>query len=335
MISWQRKQKIRLTICTIVFLLLAAIVISIATGYVSLSPIQLIRTLLGMGSYHEQLTLFTFRLPRIAITLLAGMGLAVAGAILQSITRNPLADPGILGINAGAGVMVVVYAMFFTTETTYFLYMVPLFALLGSLITMLVIFLFSYHRGRGIAPTPFILVGVGMAAALNGAIYVLTNQMEREEYDFFARWIAGQIWGDEWIFVLTLLPWIVLLLPMVYAKSNVLNHLQLDETVATGLGVEISRERIFLIVIAVALAASSVSVSGEIAFLGLLAPHIARALVGPRHQIFLPVAALLGAFLLLSADTIGRVILDPMGVPAGIVMACIGAPYFLYLLFKQ
>ncbi|CAH0343873.1 iron ABC transporter permease [Bacillus sp. CECT 9360] len=335
MIHSGQLKKIRITFIAAFVLLLAVFVISVATGYISLTPAQLVRTIIGQGTNKENLILFGFRLPRILITMLAGMGLAVSGALLQSITRNPLSDPGILGINAGAGLMVVFYVMFFSAESTVYLYLLPLFALVGGLLAAAFIYLMSYEKGEGIDPTRLVLIGVGLAAALYGAILTLSARLEREQYDFFANWMAGRIWGDDWIFVLALLPWILILLPIVYIKSNVLNTLQMHEHVSVGLGVHVERERLVLMSIAVALASVSVSVSGGITFVGLMAPHIARGLVGPRHQSFLPVAALIGANLLLGADTIGRVVLDPSGIPAGVVVTIIGAPYFMYLMAKN
>ena len=139
----------------------------------------------------------------------------------------------------------------------------------------------------------------------------------------------------DWTFVYALLPWLLILVPFTFYKANKLNLLALNEPVAIGVGVAIEKERIQLLLAAVALAASAVSVTGGIAFIGLMAPHIARALVGPRHQLFLPIAVLIGGWLLVLADTIGRNIADPQGIPAGIVVAIIGAPYFIYLLSKK
>ncbi|MBN6887748.1 ferric hydroxamate/heme transport system permease protein [Cytobacillus horneckiae] len=316
-------------------LLLIAFIISVATGFASMSPLRLVNTLLGQGTPKEELILFTFRLPRILVTILAGVGLAISGAILQSITRNPLADPGILGINAGAGLAVVFFVMIFGSGAGTYIYILPLFALCGGMITAIIIYLLSFKKGEGIDPGRMLLVGVGLSTAISGAILTLASKIAREDYDFFANWMAGRIWGDDWVFVLALLPWLLLLLPLVYRKSNVLNTMSLNENLSIGLGVKVEKERYILLLIAVALAASAVSVSGGIAFVGLMAPHIARSLVGPRHQLYLPVAAMLGAILLLIADTIGRVLLDPSGIPAGVIVSIIGAPYFMYLMAKK
>jgi iron complex transport system permease protein len=328
-------KRIKITTIAAIILLLAVFIISVATGFASLTPAELFRTIIGQGTPRENLILFEFRLPRIFVAILAGMGLAVSGAILQSLTKNPLSDPGILGINAGAGLMVVVYIMFFTVETSSFLYVLPLFALAGGMATAAVIYIMSYIKGEGVEPTRLVLVGVGLAAALYGATLTLSTRLDMEDYSFMANWIAGRIWGDDWVFVLSLLPWILILIPITIFKSNVLNTLNLHENVSIGVGVNVGRERIVLIIIAVALASASVAVSGGIGFVGLMAPHIARSLVGPRHQAFLPVAALIGGILLLAADTIGRVVLDPSGIPAGIIVTIIGAPYFMYLLAKK
>ncbi|MDN4525739.1 FecCD family ABC transporter permease [Fictibacillus fluitans] len=328
-------KKVRVTTISAIVLLIAVFIISVATGFASLTPTELFWTIFGQGTPKQDLILFEFRLPRIIVAVLAGMGLAVSGALLQSLTKNPLSDPGILGINAGAGLMVVVYIMFFSVESSSSLYILPLFALAGGGATAAIIYIMSYKKGEGVEPARLVLVGVGLAAALSGAALTLATRLDMENYAFMANWLAGRIWGDDWIFVLSLLPWILLLLPISMVKSNVLNMLNLNENVAIGTGVNAGRERIVLITIAVALASASVAVSGGIAFVGLMAPHIARSLVGPRHQSFLPLAALIGAVLLLAADTIGRVILDPSGIPAGIIVTLIGAPYFMYLLARK
>ncbi|KHD86593.1 FecCD family ABC transporter permease [Heyndrickxia ginsengihumi] len=330
-----QQKRFRITLLISLIVLITVLVISLATGYISLTPTQLLQIIIGQGTSNENLIFFQFRLPRLLVGIFAGMGLAVSGAILQSITRNPLSDPGILGINYGAGLMVVIYISYFTADSSKFLYILPLFALIGGIATAFLIYLFSYKKGERMETTRIVLVGVGLSAAFSGAIITLTSHFNRDQYTFIASWLAGTVWGDDWNFVVALLPWIVFLIPIVLLKSNVLNTLYLHENVSVGLGVHVERERILLILIAVALASASVSVSGGIAFIGLMAPHIARSLVGSSHQLFVPIAAMIGAILLITADTIGRVILDPSGIPAGIIVTLIGAPYFMYLMAKK
>lgn len=335
MMESRLRRRQQLTFWTLLALLIATLVVSIGLGPASLSYDRLLPTLLGNGSFKEEFVLYSLRLPRLLITVMAGMALALSGAILQGITRNELADPGIIGINTGAGVAVALFFLYFPTDVGSFIYLLPIAAFFGALVTATAIYLFSYDRVQGLQPIRLILTGVGFSMALSGIMVILISSTRREKVDFIAKWLAGNIWGTDWIFVYSLLPWLLVLIPLTFYKANKLNLLALNEPVAIGVGVAIEKERIQLLLTAVALAAAAVSVTGGISFIGLMAPHIARALVGPRHQFFLPIALLLGGWLLSFADTIGRNIAGPDGVPAGIVVALIGAPYFIYLLLKK
>lgn len=328
-----RKQRIILLVS--LGLIVITAISSMSIGYSSLSFDRLIPVLFGHGTFKEDFVLFSVRLPRIVITLLSGMALALAGSILQSVTRNELADPGIIGINSGAGVAVAVFFLYFPIEVGSFVYVLPLVAFIGALVTAALIYIFSYSRSRGLDPVRLVLVGVGFSMALSGIMIVIISSAERSKVDFISRWIAGSIWGADWPFIWALLPWLIFLIPFTLFKSHRLNLLALSEEAAVGVGLKLERERIVLILTAVAASASAVSVTGGIAFIGLMAPHIAKALVGPRNQLFIPIAVLLGGWLLLIADTIGRNIVDPGGVPAGIMVSLIGGPYFVYLLLKK
>jgi len=304
------------------------------TGVIKLTPMEVIRTLFGQGDAQQQLILFQFRLPRIVIGVLVGMGLAIAGAVLQGISKNALADPGILGINAGAGLAVMLYISFFPTTKSVPVYLLPVLAFIGAGLTAVLIYSLSYKRHEGITPMRLILTGVAVAAGISSAMIVLTLRLTPENYQFVATWLAGSIWGSNWWFVLSLLPWLLILFPFIYMKSRVLNILNLGEVTSIGLGASIEKERRWLLAASVGLAGASVSVSGGIGFVGLIAPHLARQLVGANHQFLLPTSALLGGFLVLLADTVGRSILEPSEIPAGIVVAVFGAPYFLFLLAR-
>jgi iron complex transport system permease protein len=328
-------KKQRVIIAFISILILFTIVISLGLGYSSVSYNRILPTIFGEGTFKEEFVLFSIRLPRIVVTLLAGMALAISGAILQGLTRNDLADPGIIGINSGAGVGIAVFFLFFPIDAAAFAYMLPIVAFIGALLTAVLIYLFSYKKGSGLQPVRLILVGIGFSMALSGAMIVLISGAERQKVDFIARWLAGNIWGTDWPFIVALLPWIILFIPFTLYKANRLNLLSLSDPVAIGVGVSIEKERIVLLLTAVALAASAVSVTGGLAFIGLMAPHLAKALIGPRNQLFLPIAVLIGGWLLLFADTIGRNLLEPEGIPAGIMTALIGAPYFVYLLLRK
>ncbi|MCM3472062.1 FecCD family ABC transporter permease [Brevibacillus borstelensis] len=328
-----RKQRVVLAV--LLALIIATFAIAMGIGYSSLSYDRLIPTLLGQGTFKEEFVLFSIRLPRMIVTLLAGMALALSGSILQGIARNDLADPGVIGINSGAGVALAVFFLFFPVKAGTFVYLLPLVAFAGAIVTACLIYLFSYSKKSGLQSVRLVLTGVGFSMALSGVMIVLISSAEREKVDFIAKWLAGNIWGSDWPFIWAILPWLVILVPFAFYKSQRLNLLSLNEPVVIGVGLEIEKERLVLLVTAVALAAAAVSITGGIAFIGLMAPHIAKALVGPRHQLSLPIAILIGGWLLLFADTIGHNLVDPEGIPAGIMVALIGAPYFIYLLLRK
>lgn len=328
-------KKQRLIFYLLLLLIILTAFIGIGMGYSTVSYDRLLPTLLGQGTFKETFVLFSVRLPRIVITVLAGMALALSGAILQGITRNDLADPGIIGINAGAGAAVAIFFLFVPVQASAFVYLLPLVAFIGALLTACLIYAFSYNRTTGLEPVKLVLVGIGFSMALSGLMIVLISSAEQSKVDFIAKWLAGNIWGADWPFIWAILPWLAILIPFTLYKANRLNLLGLSEPVAIGVGVSVEKERIVLLLTAVALAASAVSVTGSIAFIGLMAPHIAKSIVGPRNQLYLPLAILIGGWLLLLADTIGRNIVGPDGIPAGIMAALIGAPYFMYLLLKK
>ena len=311
------------------------VLISLNTGSIRLSPLRVMWTWLGQGSTVENLIMFQYRLPRILITILAGIGLGVAGAVLQGVSRNSLADPGILGINAGAGFGLIIFVSFFRTMEGPIALLIPLFTFGGGVLIALVIFMLSYDRQRGLLPIRLILVGIAVAAGVSAITLLLSLKLDPDTYAFAATWLAGSVWGREWVNVWALLPWIVLFVPWVYLRSRTLDIFVLGDEIAASLGNSITRSRIVLLLLAVGLASSSVAMVGSIGFIGLIAPHIARQLVGARHQHFVPVAAMIGMIMLLSADTIGRSIFQPNFVPAGVVVALIGGPYFIYILFKK
>ncbi|MFV0528681.1 MAG: FecCD family ABC transporter permease [Lachnospiraceae bacterium] len=335
--EYKRKKAVRNLIVILLFsiLLLVSFVVSMNTGYAKLSPLDTLRTLLGGGNSKENLILFSIRLPRIVIAVLVGAGLALSGCIIQGISRNPLADPGLLGINAGAGLMVILFVLFFGAQSFLSVFTMPFLALVGAEISAVLTYGISYKKQSGIAPIRLVLVGIAMQAGISSLTTLLVVKLDENQYDFVASWQSGNIWGSNWNYVLTLLPWILILLPYVMTKSKVLDVLHMGDDIACGLGVPVEQERRKLLAASVALAASCVAVSGSISFVGLIAPHLARRLVGPRHGILLPVCVLVGAVLVSVSDMVARVIAQPFEIPTGIMVAIVGAPYFLYLLVKS
>ncbi|RSL30330.1 iron ABC transporter permease [Salibacterium salarium] len=332
----KRWKRFIITTIVLLFLILVAFLISLNLGTYPISPIDTIRTLVGAGTEEESLVLFGFRLPRMVLALLIGAGLAVSGAVLQGITQNELAEPGIIGINSGAGLAVVLFIYFFEGSTSALgslsVFAMPFFALIGALVAAFFIYILAWKQG--IAPVRLILVGIAVNAGFSAVLIVFQLRMDPNDFMQATVWLSGSIWGATWSSVLSILPWIVILVPFTLWKSQHLNVLNLGDQVATGLGAAVEKERRILLIAAVALAGVSVAVGGGIAFLGLVAPHLARRLVGPGHHFLIPIAALMGALLLLAADTLGKNLLAPSEIPVGLVVSALGAPYFIYLLMK-
>ncbi|MEB2356399.1 MULTISPECIES: FecCD family ABC transporter permease [Bacillus] len=330
------REKQRALVVTVVLLCLSVAVVlySLNTGTLKLNPLVVVKTLFGFGDFQSETVLFDYRLPRIVVTMLAGIGLGIAGGILQSLSRNPLADPGIIGLNAGAAFGLIVFVTYFHALEGNPSLLIPLFTFGGGLLAAAVIVLLAYDRQEGLVPIRLILVGIAVAAGFSALTLFLSLKLDEDTYTFASRWLVGNVWGRDWIHVLALLPWIVCLVPFTLMQSSTLNALTLGDAVASSVGVRVQRQRLLLLTLAVGLASASVSMTGGIGFIGLVAPHLARRLVGSLHQYFLPVSALIGLLILVSADTIGRSIFAPNAIPAGVVVAFIGAPYFLYLLAK-
>jgi iron complex transport system permease protein len=321
---------------TMVFILMSivAVLISLNTGTLRISPLKVIQTLFGYGDFKSSTVLFDYRMPRILITMLAGVGLGISGAILQGLSRNPLADPGILGLHAGASFGLIIFVTYFHSLDEKASILIPLFTFSGGVLTAFLIVLLAFDRYKGIPPIRLILVGIAISAGFSAITLFLSLRLDEETYSFASRWLVGNVWGRDWIHVIALFPWILILAPYAWFQSNTLNALSLGDDVAAGLGASVQKQRLLMLVTAVGLSCASVAMAGGIGFIGLVAPHLARRLVGPMFQHFLPVAGLIGLIILVLADTIGRSIFQPNAIPAGIVVAAIGAPYFLYLLTK-
>ncbi|MGM1035174.1 FecCD family ABC transporter permease [Peribacillus frigoritolerans] len=321
---------------TMVFILMSivAVLISLNTGTLRISPLKVIQTLFGYGDFKSSTVLFDYRMPRILITMLAGVGLGISGAILQGLSRNPLADPGILGLHAGASFGLIIFVTYFHSLDEKASILIPLFTFSGGVLTAFLIVLLAFDRYKGILPIRLILIGIAISAGFSAITLFLSLRLDEETYSFASRWLVGNVWGRDWIHVIALFPWILILAPYAWFQSNTLNALSLGDDVAAGLGASVQKQRLLMLVAAVGLSCASVAMAGGIGFIGLVAPHLARRLVGPMYQHFLPVAGLIGLIILVLADTIGRSIFQPNAIPAGIVVAAIGAPYFLYLLTK-
>lgn len=319
-----------------IFLILVTFVLSLSTGVMPVGMNEILAVLSGSGTPKQELVLLHLRLPRMIIALLIGAGLALSGSILQGLSRNSLADPGILGINAGAGLAVVLSIYLFGQSGGSLLskpFFLPVFAFAGALAIAALIYRFSWKGG--IDPERLLLVGLGFNALCGALLLILQLKMDPKDFQQAAIWLTGSIWGIQWPYVWALLPWILVLMPVAFIKARTMNILQFKQEVPVALGLRVESERRLLLCLSAALAGACVAAGGGIAFIGLLAPHLARRLSGPNYFSNLPLAALIGAALVLIADMIGKNLLAPADIPVGIVISVIGAPYLIFMLLTR
>ena len=272
-------------------------------------------------------TLMEYRLPRAVLAILLGGALAISGVLVQSVVRNPLASPDILGINNAAGLVAVSVLMFLPNLAFYWM---PIFAFLGGVLSFVILWIVC---GFNFRPIKMAIIGVALSAlwAAISHYLMLTNPVE---INTAMLWLTGSLWGRSWSYLNVVLPWLVVLLPLPFIFCRDLDTLGLGENKASTLGVTVNKVQNSVLVLAVALSTTAVAICGPIAFLGLVAPHLARRLVGGRHRTLLPAALIIGALLLQLSDILARVIDPPTELPAGILTAIIGAPYFFYLLMR-
>jgi iron complex transport system permease protein len=312
--------------------MLTAMVINIGVGEYPIPPLDVIRTVLGLPTGNEDYSFIvtTLRLPRMLVAALVGMALGISGAILQGLTRNPLADPGILGISAGAGLVAVTLIVVVRDMPAGVL---PLAAFAGAVTVAALIYLLAWRGGD--SPIRLILVGIGLGAICGAAATLMITFGDIYDVQRALIWLTGSVYGRSWEEFRPLALWVVIFAPLALLLARDLNALNLGEEVARGLGSAVAWRRGLLLLTAVALAAATVAAAGTIGFVGLMAPHIGRRLVGPDHSGLLPTAGVLGALIVIAADLVGRTLFAPIELPAGLVTAAVGAPFFIGLLWQQ
>ncbi|AZV49186.1 iron ABC transporter permease FeuC [Bacillus halotolerans] len=323
----------------LIVLILLVSYFSMTSGSFSVRPTELLSTLFQINPNPQyEVLLFDLRLPRIVMAAIIGLGLGIAGAVIQAITRNGLADPGILGINAGAGAGIVAFMLLFQGQkevTSIVAAMgMPFFGLIGGLAAAVMIYIFAWNRGN-LDSGRIILVGIAINSGFSALSLFLSLKMDPQDYEMAMVWKNGSIWSANWTYITAVLPWMLLFIPILLAKSRLLDTIRFDEDTVRSLGISSNKEKTILLVACVAIISACVSVAGSMAFVGLIAPHISRRLAGVEHRYILPLSGLIGMLLVLSADFAGKLFFQPAEVPAGIILAILGVPYFLYLLFKQ
>ncbi|WP_431312530.1 FecCD family ABC transporter permease [Sporosarcina jeotgali] len=309
-------------------LLLIAAAASLMIGSVSFSFTEIINGLFNSTDTLERRIVWELRLPRLLIGLIVGMCLAASGSILQGIMRNPLADPGIIGVSSGAGLAATAIMILFPA----YIMLLPAAAFLGALVTALVIYAMSWRGGT--SAVRIILVGVAVNAVI-GACMSALMLLYSDRVQSVLPWLAGGIAGAGWVQFGTIIWYSLAALVLAIFAIPHIRILRLGDEVAKLLGHKVERSRFYLIVLSTLLAGIAVSVSGLIGFVGLVVPHIMRSLVGGDHRFLLPASALGGALLVVVADTVARTVFNPIELPVGILLSFLGGPFFLYLIQKR
>lgn len=316
-------------------LLLGLFFLHLQAGFHYFTKEHLLAILFFGGTPEERLTVFDFRMVRSILAVLIGMGLAVSGAVFQTISKNELASPSLLGVNAGAALAVMLLIYGSSSATGLGIWQQPLAAVVGGALAAAFVFFLSHRRGRMTSTYNLVLNGIAVTAGLHALQILLLVSLDPTRFQQVNTWLIGSIFGNSWTHVDILFFIVLAGLLFLLANHETLDLLALREETALGLGLRVNRTRFVLLMAAVVLASSCVAVGGSIGFVGLICPHIARRLVGVAHCRYLPVTALLGGILLVAADYTARVIIAPDEMLVGLVVSLIGAPYFLYILLRS
>jgi len=306
---------------------LALLAVGVGSGDYPLSPIDVVAAIVGQGDERHQFVVWTLRLPRLLSAVLVGAAFAVSGAIFQSLTRNPLVAPDIIGINGGASVAAVAVIVLGGPSA-----LIAPAAFVGGLVAAIAVYLLAWRGGVG--RMRIVLIGIGVAALTTAGVDYLLTRGEIVEVQRATIWLVGSLYGSGWSDVGLMAGTLAVLLPATFLLARGLNMLQLGDDAAAGLGVQTERTRLALLLVGVGLAAVSVTVAGPIGFVAFIAPHLARRLARASGSGIIPAAAAIGALLLILADIVARRIIDPAEIPVGILTVLLGAPYFLWLLAR-
>lgn len=333
------KKRKRLIVMTIlIILLIISCSITLCWGSYRVSVEDLLKTLLGKGTKLQNIAVLNIRLPRLLVGAFVGIGLSTAGAVLQTITKNDLADTGIIGINAGAAVAAVLFvssqtASYYSELGAFSIFVLPLMAMIGAALAAFTLYMLSSRKG--IRPKRLLLIGIGLNAGLNAFISFFTFRGGAGDYNRVLIWTSGSLWGSGWSYVKVIVPIITLMFILVLLNDKKLDVLNLSDESAVSLGINLERERKKCLSFAVILAGTATAFAGNIGFLGLIAPHIARKLVGPYHKHFLGVSAMISVSIILLADAVSRNLFSPIEIPVGVTVSLFGVPYFIYLMMKE
>ena len=334
-----KKNKFVLVLIILSALLIFSFGVSLCWGSYKITPIEVINTLIGNGTRLQRTAILTIRLPRLLVGMFVGIALATAGAVLQTITKNDLADTGIIGINAGAAVAAVLFitystGAYYSELGSASIFILPVIAVIGAAITSTIIYMMSSKDGV-IKPKRLLLIGIGLNAGLNAFITFFTFRGGVGDYNRVLVWTSGSLWGSGWAYARVIMPIVAIFFIYILLNHKRLDVLNLSDETALSLGLNIEKERKKFISLAVVLAGTATAFAGNIGFLGLISPHIAKKLVGPYHKKFITVSAMISVIIILLADAVSRNLFSPIEIPVGITVSIFGVPYFIYLMMKE
>lgn len=329
-VSFRLDARVPLVLLALAAASVAVIVLSIGMGQYPIAPWDVVRTVLGSGPSEYDFIVNVVRFPRALIAFLVGTGLGVSGAILQGLSRNPLASPDVVGLSAGAGLAATAVLLLMPDASWAWL---PPAAMAGALVATALTYLLGWKNGS--SPIRLVLVGIGISAIGQALINMVIAISKTTLVAETMIWLTGSVYGRSWEHLWPLVPWLVVFIPAALLLARHLDALAFGDEVARGLGSRVEWHRGLLLLTSVALAGASVATAGTVGFVGLISPHMARRLVGPGHSGVIPTAGLLGGLTVVTADLLGRTLFAPISIPAGVVTAAVGAPYFLYLLYRN
>jgi len=321
--------RLRFGVALVALSIVGGLVASLALGAVDISVAEVLAVLAGEGAETTRRIVLDARLPRALCAVLAGCNLAVSGVLLQSVTRNPLADPGLIGITAGAGMAATIVLAVLPGAAT----LLPIAAFGGAMLSAVFVYAVSWQPGGGASPVRMILAGVAVNAILGALIGLLiTAFADRIPAVMF--WMTGSFNGRGWSHFTLILPYSIVGVTTALFQRRQLRVLQLGDDSAATMGVRVDRTRLIAFAAASLLAGSAASIAGLVGFVGLVVPHLVRLILG-SNRLVLPISAFAGAAVLLWSDLIARTVLAPSELPVGVVTGLIGGPYFIYLLYRS
>ncbi|MBS5787911.1 MAG: iron ABC transporter permease [Clostridioides difficile] len=333
-----KKKRFKIVLLVLITLLIVSFGFTLCWGTYKVSPLEVINTLLGNGTKLQNTAVINIRLPRLLVGAFVAIALSTAGSILQTVTKNDLADTGIIGINAGASVAALIFikyqtANYYSELGQFSIFVLPFMAIIGAAVASFIIYMLSSRNG--IRPKRLLLIGIGLNAGLNAFITFFTFRGGAADYNRVLVWTSGSLWGSGWSYAKVIIPIVVVMFILVLLNNKKLDVLNLSDELSISLGLNLERERKKFLSYAVILAGTATAFAGNIGFLGLISPHIAKKLVGPYHKNFITISAIISIIIILFADAVSRNLFSPIEVPVGITVSIFGVPYFIYLMMKE